>query len=50
MSRLQTKFVVEDYPLLLNVKKMDPLHRLAYWIYNRESIRIKKDAGEPGPP
>lgn len=31
------------------VKKLDPFERLVYWITERESIRLKKEAGEPRP-
>ena len=31
------------------VKKLTPIKRLAYWITERESIRLKKEAGEPRP-
>jgi len=32
-----------------DVKKLDPFERLVYWITERESIRLKKEAGEPRP-
>lgn len=31
------------------VRKMNPVDRLVYWINERESIRLKKEAGEPKP-
>lgn len=31
------------------VSKLDPLERLIYWVKERESIRLKKEAGEPPP-
>jgi len=31
------------------VKKLQPIDRLAYWIKERESIRLKKEAGKPKP-
>lgn len=31
------------------VAKLSPLERLLYWIRERESIRLKKEAGEPNP-
>lgn len=31
------------------VKKLSPFDRLAYWIVERETIRLKKEAGEPTP-
>lgn len=31
------------------VKKLSPIKRLAYWITEREYIRLKKEAGEPRP-
>ncbi len=31
------------------VRKLDPLERFTYWITERESIRLKKEAGEPKP-
>lgn len=31
------------------VKKLSPIERLIYWIQERESIRLKKEAGEPKP-
>lgn len=31
------------------VKKLQPVDRLVYWIKQRESIRLKKEAGEPKP-
>lgn len=34
---------------LSQVKKMKPLSRLVYWITERESIRLKKEANEPQP-
>ena len=33
--------------LIESVKKLSPLDRLLYWIQERESIRLKKEAGEP---
>lgn len=35
--------------LLNDVKKLTPLERLVYWVRERESIRLKKEAGEPKP-
>ena len=32
-----------------DVKKLMPLERLLYWITERESIRLKKEAGQPRP-
>ena len=32
-----------------DVVKLSPLDRLLYWIKERESIRLKKEAGEPKP-
>lgn len=34
---------------IADVKKLSPLERLTYWIKERESIRLKKEAGEPKP-
>ncbi len=31
------------------VRKLSPMDRLIYWITERESIRLKKEAGEPPP-
>lgn len=31
------------------VKKLTPFERLVYWIKERESIRIKKESGQPAP-
>lgn len=31
------------------VKKLSPFERLVYWINERESIRLQKEAGEPAP-
>lgn len=33
----------------IDVKSLTPLERFAYWINERESIRLKKEAGEPRP-
>lgn len=35
--------------LIKGVKKLSPLDRLLYFIQERESIRLKKEAGEPAP-
>ncbi len=35
--------------LIEQVKKLTPLNRLIYWIGERESIRLKKEAGKPKP-
>ncbi len=35
--------------LIEEVRKLNPLDRFTYWILERESIRLKKDAGEPKP-
>lgn len=32
-----------------DVKKLSPMERILYWIKERESIRLKKEAGEPPP-
>lgn len=32
-----------------HIKKLLPMERLLYWIQERESIRLKKEAGEPKP-
>lgn len=34
---------------IAGVKKLSPFERLVYWIRERESIRLKKEAGEPKP-
>lgn len=34
---------------ITDVKKLSPFDRLVYWIRERESIRLKKEAGEPRP-
>ena len=34
---------------LSEIKKLKPLDRLVWWITERESIRLKKEAGEPRP-
>ena len=31
------------------VKKLSPMERLLYWIQERESVRLKKEAGKPKP-
>lgn len=35
--------------LVKDVKNLSPIDRLIYWIRERESIRLKKEAGEPRP-
>jgi hypothetical protein len=35
--------------LVEEVKKLTPLQRLCFWITERESIRLKKEAGDPKP-
>lgn len=35
--------------LIERVKGLSPIRRLAYWIEEREAIRLKKEAGEPKP-
>lgn len=35
--------------LIQDVKKLSPMERLCYFIQERESIRLKKEAGEPKP-
>lgn len=34
---------------IADVKKLTPLERFIYWVRERESIRLKKEAGEPPP-
>ena len=34
---------------IVSTKKLSPMDRLVYWIRERESIRLKKEAGEPKP-
>lgn len=34
---------------LSEVRKLNPIDRLTYWIKERESIRLKKEAGKPKP-
>lgn len=35
--------------LISEVKKLSPIDRLAYWIVERESVRLKKASGKPKP-
>lgn len=35
--------------LIEKVRKLKPIQRMLYWIQERESIRLKKEAGEPKP-